>query len=354
LQGSRKEALLAADLYNRPASDRSLAAFVVHMHLAWLYLLHARLLRDGIDCRYRLPNGRFERIDGDIKTWELARCLREAFPDAGSPVRHNVEFFIKLRNKIEHRYEPILATAVAGKAQALVLNYEEAVTEWFGAAAGLSDSLRLPVFISSLTPEAVETLKRTHAKLPRRITRFLREYDASVPEEVQSDWRYDFRVLLLPQTGPKTEADAVMRFVREDEMTDDQRRARDVVQTIVRTKQVPVANKGRLKPTGVADRVQAELGVRFSVYGAHTRCWRHFQVRPLRGASRPEMTDERYCVYDEPHTDYLYTEAWVNKLVSELADPASYERIVGSKPTVLTRAGADSPTKYKSTSKPKA
>ena len=74
--------------------------------------------------------------------------------------------------------------------------------------------------------------------------------DAALPSEVAEDWRYDFRVLLLPQTGPKTENDAVMRFVREDETTDEQRRARDVVQTLVRNK--PVAVQGRHKLGTVA------------------------------------------------------------------------------------------------------
>ena len=126
LQGSRKEALLAVDLYNRAASERSLEGFVVHMHMAWLYLHHAKFLRDKVDYRYREADGRrFVRVDGEIKTWELGRCLREAFPDDKSAVRANVEFFIKVRNKIEHRYEQLLATALAGKTQAHVLNYEE-------------------------------------------------------------------------------------------------------------------------------------------------------------------------------------------------------------------------------------
>jgi hypothetical protein len=55
---------------------------------------------------YRESNGRrFARVDGEIKTWELERCLREAFPSDKDPVRANVEFFVKIRNKVEHRYE---------------------------------------------------------------------------------------------------------------------------------------------------------------------------------------------------------------------------------------------------------
>jgi hypothetical protein len=330
LQASKREALIAVDLYNRAAAERSLEGFVMHLHLAWLYLHHARFERDGVDYRYREPDGRhFVRVDGEIKTWELARCLREAFPSEKDPVRANVEFFIKVRNKIEHRYEKLLATALAGKSQAYVLNYEETLTSWFGAKEGLGDDLRFPVFVSSLTPDAVKALKATHRKLPKKLNNFIREHDASLPPEVAEDWRYDFRVYLLPQTGPKTEADAVMRFVREDEMTTEQRAARDVVQNIVRNKLVPVQNKGRHKPGTVAKLVSQRLGVKFSNLGHHVPAWRYYEVRPDKHAARPELTNERYCVYDEPHSDYLYTDAWVKKLVKDLADPATFEEVTG-------------------------
>lgn len=340
LQGSRREALLAVDLYNRAASERSLEGFIVHMHMAWLYLHHARFLRDGVDYRYRQDNGRFVRVDGEVKTWELARCLREAFPTDNDPARANVEFFIKVRNKIEHRYEQLLATALAGKTQAHVLNYEEMLTAWFGAEEGLGDSLRFPVFMSSLTPSAVKALKATHRKLPKKLTTFLREHDAELPSEVAENWRYDFRVLLLPQTGPKTESDAVMRFVREDEMTDEQRRARDVVQTIVRNKPIAVQNKGRHKPGTVAKLVSEKLGVTFSNFGHHVAAWRYYGVRPDKHAARPELTDDRYCVWDEPHKDYLYTDAWVKKLIKDLADPGTFEEVTGKRPAPLPKAEA--------------
>lgn len=323
------------DLYNRSTSARSLEGFVVHMHLAWLYLLHARFIRDGVDFRYRKDNGHFERIEGEIKMWELARCLSVAYPAERSAVRCNVEFFIRLRNKIEHRYEQLLAAAVAGKVQAHVLNYEEQLVSTFGAGESMGDSLRFPVFLSSLTPDAVQALKRTHRALPKKLNSFIREFDGALPEEVQGDWRYDFRVLLLPQTGPKTDADAVMRFVREEDMTDEQRRARDVVQTIVRTKQVPVQNQGRHRPGAVARQVQAALGVRFTV-SAHTAAWKHYGARPETGAARPENTDTRYCLYDEPHEDYVFTDAWIRKLSRDLADAATFARVTGKAPKTLS------------------
>lgn len=41
LDGARDEALLAVDLYNQPRQPRRLEGFLVHMHIAWLYLLQA-------------------------------------------------------------------------------------------------------------------------------------------------------------------------------------------------------------------------------------------------------------------------------------------------------------------------
>jgi Protein of unknown function (DUF3644) len=122
LPASKNEACFAVDVYNRSSGDRNLEAFVVQMHLAWLYLLHARFLRDGVDYRHQHANRHFVRVDGEVKTWELARCVQEEFVDENDPVRRNIEFFIKLRNKVEHRYEKLLADAVAGKVQAHVLN----------------------------------------------------------------------------------------------------------------------------------------------------------------------------------------------------------------------------------------
>ena len=69
LEGATDEAVLAVDLYNQPMRARRLEGFFVHIHIAWLYLLQARFKRDGIDFRYRRANGRFERVDGEPRTW---------------------------------------------------------------------------------------------------------------------------------------------------------------------------------------------------------------------------------------------------------------------------------------------
>ena len=109
VEASRDEASLATRLYNDPAEVRSFEGFAVHMHLVWLYLLHAELTRDGIDFRYhRKDNPRLlVKVDGEPKRWELARCVAHRWPKPDDPIRLNIEFFIGLRNKPEIRNEMI-------------------------------------------------------------------------------------------------------------------------------------------------------------------------------------------------------------------------------------------------------
>jgi Protein of unknown function (DUF3644) len=341
LQGSKQEALLGVDLYNRSGADRRLEAFVVHMQIAWLYMLQARFERDDVDFHYRDARGHRKKIDGEFMTWDLARCVKEIFPNQNHPVRRNVEFFIGFRNKIEHRYEQLLESVVAGKAQSLIMNYEQMLVDTFGEKESLADRLRFPVFLTSLTDGAVEALKEVHKRLPKRLTKYVSDYDALLGDDVRDDHRYEFRVYLVQQTGPKTEADVSMRFVRFDDLSDEERAQLEQVQTIVRERQVPVANVERHKPSEVCRQISEVLGVRFTPSSDHVRAWKHYEIRPETGSDHPERTDARYCVYDEPHRDYVYTDAWIRKLTTELSDPATFEEVIGHAPIALPNAQTD-------------
>src|SRR2546423_6042674 len=91
LEAAKEEALLAVDLYNQPKAARKLEGFFVHMHMAWLYLFIAQYQRDRQPFHYRLPNGRYETVDGERKTWDVAKFCRETWADH-DPVRKNLEF----------------------------------------------------------------------------------------------------------------------------------------------------------------------------------------------------------------------------------------------------------------------
>jgi len=221
------------------------------------------------------------------------------------------------------------------------MNYEQMLIDAFGEKESLADRLRFPVFLTALTDGAVAALKEVHKRLPKRLTKYVSDYDESLTGDVRDDHRYEFRVYLVQQTGPKTDADASMRFVRYDDLTEEERAKLEQVQTIVREKQVPVSNAGNHKPGDVCRAVSEVLGVRFTPSSDHVRAWKHYEIRPETGAAHPERTDARYCVYDEPHHDYVYTDAWTTKLTTELSDPEKFEEVIGHAPIALPDAHTD-------------
>jgi hypothetical protein len=328
LQASKNEATLAVDLYNRSGRERQLEAFIVHMSMGWLKLLQARGERDGVDLYVRDKQGhRIRSQDGDWLCKPLGVLAAEYF-DGKDPRLSNLMFFIKLRNRIEHRYEREIATLVSGRTQALILNYETTLVELFGAEEGLSQELRFPLFLSSLTDDATEALKTLRKRVPKGVLEWLRDFDASLDPDLAADQKFDFRVHLIPHTGAKTEADSAMTFVRFEELTEEQLGTMRQVQTIIREKQIPVSGLNELLPTEVARRVAAAIGRPFHVSSHHSKAWKFFGVRPLEGADDPTKTNADFCRWNKPFNRYVYTEAWVDFLIRKFSDEDAYNELL--------------------------
>ncbi|MGI8491674.1 MAG: DUF3644 domain-containing protein [Acidimicrobiales bacterium] len=337
---SQDEAALAVRLYNDSAETRAFEGFVVHMHMAWLYLLHAELTRDRIDFRYRRrDNPRLlERIDGEPKRWELARCVQERWPDRLHPVRANLEFFIALRNKIEHRYarqQESLTAALGGHAQALLLNYEEELVGQFGSASSLAIRLRFPVFVGSFTTEGERTLRRLRTRLTAPLRTYIANYQAGLDPATSTDPRYELRLRILQELAPRDPDALAVQFTRYDDLTDDQRQAVEAIgrkgYVVVREQQRNVVGHGLLKPTQAAAEVQAQIPYLFTS-GDFTKAWKQLAVRPPTKTENPARTVEQYCVYDERHGDYGYTKPYVAKLVRECGTEAGFRGLLGAAP----------------------
>lgn len=114
----------AVEVYNRPGRSFRTAQFLVMIVIAWTALFHAIFFKQSIKPWYKLRNGRFEKIDGDPKHWDLSECLKQYYVGATPPERKNLEFLIGLRNKIEHRHLPELDASMYGECQASLLNLE--------------------------------------------------------------------------------------------------------------------------------------------------------------------------------------------------------------------------------------
>ncbi|MFG2750041.1 DUF3644 domain-containing protein [Streptomyces xanthophaeus] len=335
LQESRRQACQAIDFYNRPGEKGSYLDFVVHMHLAWQNLLHAHFEKMGIDFVHKGRDGRpLKTKDGDKKTWELQRCLEEVYTEK-DPVRLNVEFFVGIRNKVEHRFQKSLIIATGARAHALVINYESELVARFGQGSSLSGDLRFPVFVQSLTPEGVQEQLKLRSGLPAALKSYITRFEARLDESVKSSTRYEYRVLLTPLKGSKSEADLAVTFLRAEDLSDDDRQ--DLVErsrngsVIIAEKRRDVYLKDSLAPGAASAEIAKRLPFEFKQHH-FTLMWKRHAVRPENGSRYPDKTDSRYCLFNAPYGNYVYTLAYVDRCVKEIQTEEKFRHFFGRVP----------------------
>lgn len=89
---AKDSALLAVEVYNKPAVKFKSEGYIALMVMAWTALLHAVFLRRGKN-PYQKANGRYIKVDGDFKHWELGECAKQFWGgDTANPVRSAQEF----------------------------------------------------------------------------------------------------------------------------------------------------------------------------------------------------------------------------------------------------------------------
>jgi hypothetical protein len=136
--------------------------------------------------------------------------------------------------------------------------------------------------------------------------------------------------------GPKSEADAAVEFVKLDELTDDERQvmidAGRSGRVVTKLKKVPVSGAGCMLPKRVVSEVQKRVPFDFSM-SQHTRLWKHFKLHPSKWVA-PDggETVSDFCIPDEPTQHYVFTQAWVDKIVKEIGTPQKFEAFYRTPP----------------------
>lgn len=328
LAKARESAVLAVETYNRPSASFRSGAYIVLMVIAWTSLFHAMFLRRNTKPYYRKSGSkRFQKVDGDYKRWELAECVRQYFKTDIPAIRRNLEFFVGLRNKIEHRSMPALDPEIFGECQAFLMNFESLICSEFGDRYAINGGLSLALHFSRSAPKprAASTTSK-EAKTFRAVKTYVEQFRSSLSTEVYSDLGYSFKVYLVPKVGTHASKDAVaVEWVKYDPSKPEEMKEYERIVALIKPKEVRVANLDLLKPGEVAKKVAAAIRKPFNVGHHHVTCYRHFNARPAKGASDPKACDTRYCVYDAAHRDYLYTQEWVDHLVKSLSDNATYD-----------------------------
>ena len=311
-------ALLAVEIYNKPRTTFRSGAFITLMVMAWTRLFHAHFNSKGVKY-YHKKNGKFELVDGEMRAWELATCIRK-YKELSEPVKKNLDFFTKLRNKIEHRYidSREVDNLIFGECQALLYNYESVLIDLFGAEYSINESLVYSLQFSRLrTKSQIKANKTALSRDTSELATFIETYRKELVDEIYNSQEFCIRLIQIPKISNTARTDMAIEFVKWDELNEDDRKAYEQVAVIIKDKKIYVeaANSKKIKPSEVWKRVNDTLGAKILTSNLHVTLYRLFTIRPPHKASDPFDTKPEYCLYDEAHGDYVYQEAWVEFLI---------------------------------------
>ena len=335
LEKSKESCILAVDVYNKPRTAFRSGAYVILMIIAWTSLFHAIFERDGVNYYYKKePNSRYyKKMDGDKMAWELKECLKHYFEDSVSvseiSIRKNLELFIPLRNKIEHRLLPQLDNTIFGECQSLLHNFEFILNKEFGSKQCVNESLVFSLQFAQWIPKS-EGINKNSPKDLTNLKNYIEKYRESLDKEIYSDQRYSFKAYLIPKiVNNPNKADHAIEFVKFDAANPEEMKNYEKFMTIIQEKNPSVSNKGLFKAGEISKRVTKDLS---EYYGLnikfHTnnlaKCCLEYSIRPKKDDKNKEETKTNFCKYDAVHEDYLYTEECGNFLVNELKNKETF------------------------------
>ncbi len=308
---SIESSVLSVEVYNKPTVQFRTAAFCSLMIVAWTAALHAVFERDGVTYYYKKKNGRFERVDGDKRAWELANCSTRYTGDAiDDDIKANLTLFIKLRNKIEHRQMATLDSHVAAEAQALLLNLKSFLKAEFEIELLGDVGLHIPISVFSNKRQIPQSAEE------KSVIQFIDKYRESLDTKVWQDTKYAFRAFLIPKIGNhQNSSDVTVEFLKLDSLSEAQKEKATRMATLIRDRQMPF-REDLLKPSGVVARVQ-KTHPKFHMAN-FVNAWKTIEVRPKSDADDPSKTNTKYCYYDPVDGDYRYEPAFADLICERM------------------------------------
>lgn len=185
-------------VYNNTILFSRSETFIVLSIIAWTYLLHARLIGEGISPVYKNPDGTAVLVDGQEKLWELSYCIERVEANLSAGEKANLKYLIAIRNAIEHRSTEDINDALQAKIQANALNFLRYVKEKFGSKYDFSHDLAFAIQLQALTLKAPNALTGATpvAKTVAAVNALLE--GPMTPAEF-NDPAYSFRVYVVPK-----------------------------------------------------------------------------------------------------------------------------------------------------------
>jgi hypothetical protein len=320
LESAVDSALLAVEVFNKPRTTFRTQAYVTLMVIAWTRLLHAHFHQTIGEKYYYKKGNKYELVDGERKAWELKVCIRK-YANLGDAEIANLELFIKLRNKIEHRNieKRELDILLFGECQALLSNFESHLVKLFGTEYSINENLTYSLqFSTRRTQEQDRATKRALSADVADIKKFVETYRSSLPQAVFDSQEYSVKLIQVPKISNTQRNDVAIEFVNWNALSQEDKKSYEKLDALVKEKIVKheVINFEGKKPGKVLELVKKESGKKLS-HNDHRCLYTIFKVRPIsKDVINPFETNTNYCHYDEVHEDYIYQQAWIEALVN--------------------------------------
>ena len=232
----------------------------------------------------------------------------------------NLEFFIGLRNRIEHRFweGSELDIILFGECQALLFNYETLLIRLFGEEYSINACLAFALQFSHMRADSqLVSQKMLLSKDMQDIKRYIDKYKMDLRQDVFDSQEFSIKLLQIPKVSNTNRSDLSVEFVNWNSIDETDRANYEKITAIIKDKIVTkrVSNLNWLKPSNVTLEVANRTGVDIGVNN-HTCLWKAFAIRPVNNSKTKFETNEKYCIYDEPHDDYLYSAEWVEFVIN--------------------------------------
>lgn len=327
LEGAIDSALLAVEVYNKPRTQFRTQAFITMMIIAWTRLLHAHFHRTIGDVYYeKNSNGRFKIVNGERWAWDLLTSVkefngRETSLRISDAAKANLEFFCRLRHKVEHKHleKSDIDSLVFGECQALLYNFENLMIQLFGEENALHENLVFSLqFARMRTLGQVRANRMALSRDLRDVTDFVYKYRTNLDDTIFRSQEYSIKMLQIPKISNTNRKDIAIEFVRWDELNEEDISNYDKITALIKDRrtEVEAVNVDRLKPSKVCEEVNRHIEERISASYHHRLLWQLFAIRPKSDSDDPFATNTDYCHYDDTHEDYVYQRRWVDFIVN--------------------------------------
>ncbi|MCF8356897.1 MAG: DUF3644 domain-containing protein [Melioribacteraceae bacterium] len=256
LTKARESALLAVEIYNKPAVKFKTGAYISLMIIAWTALFHAYYLKKRTKPYFK-KGRRFEKIIEKIgnkeikeyKWWDLSKCIKEYFKGSNPPERKNLEFFIPLRNMIEHRNLPELDISIFGECQSLITNFDDFIENVFGRnymlGQNLSHTLQFSFSQKNLMEFSRNELKK---KSLTQIVNFIKSYRSSLSTNIFQSDKFSYKVVLIKVGNHSSRNALPLKFVNYNDLSEeDKKKLQETGIVLTREKEIKIPEDRLLK-----------------------------------------------------------------------------------------------------------